>query len=387
MLAKHPQLATRVPVLLGGHDHDLFVESCGGSADCVVVKVGQDAEKIGVVDIWWDGEGKVHSSIAILEATAFELSPEVSAFRDQQDAKVTQRMEAPIAFFPEPMSSKRVRFEPSDVATFLLSIIKRGLARLGVEVALIQGGAVRAGKDYPPGPFCMADLYAELAFDCHQAVIQLPGHIIAESIHNTRNLPKPAPNFLHADSGVIVAEDGSHRVLSIAGSPFEPQRVYTVAIYRLLLTGLNAIEPLCSYVKEHTQIPKQEACAPAKSVVIEVLARDAWRRVLGLASSDEQDASEAVLDQCFKEMDKDGDQFITRLELETMMEERFGENPSGALIACMMNTLDLNHDGIISKEEFFNLGKLPAIHVDSKEQEEEDDAAGPPRPFKIPKTS
>ena len=39
-----------------------------------------------------------------------------------------------------------LRFEESDVAKFLLSSVKDGLKDEGVEIAVIQGGAIRAGS-------------------------------------------------------------------------------------------------------------------------------------------------------------------------------------------------------------------------------------------------
>ena len=52
--------------------------------------------------------------------------------------------------------------------------------------------------------------------------------------------------------------------------PFEPQRTYRVAIYHHLLTGLNVIEPLMSYVTANVEVPDLEACRPVKDLVLEV---------------------------------------------------------------------------------------------------------------------
>ena len=181
------------------------------------------------------------------------------------------------------MSSKRVRFEPSDMATFLLTLLRRGQVQEGVELVLLQGGAVRAKQDYEAGPFLMGDLFKEIAFECHQAIIDVPGHIIAESIKNTRTMAKPAPNFLHVDEGVKV--DDAHEVLEIAGQPFDPDRVYRLSMYQMLLTGLNVIEPIYSYVVNNMPVPDEEACRPAKSIIMEVCMKDAWRHLLGMETS------------------------------------------------------------------------------------------------------
>ena len=71
-------------------------------------------------------------------------------------------MEVPIATVPRPMSSKRVRFEASEMASFLLDMLKKGLRCEGVELIVLQGGAIRAKADYEPGPFLMGNLFQEV---------------------------------------------------------------------------------------------------------------------------------------------------------------------------------------------------------------------------------
>lgn len=230
----------------------MYIDEAGAST---VVKVGCDAEKIGFVDIWWDADGNIQSSVFAVPATEFPKEPECEAFGSQQDAFVQNMMSAEIATLPTAMSSKRVRFEASDMATFLLTLLRRGQATEGVELVLLQGGAVRAKADYEPGPLLMGDLFKEIAFECHQAIIDVPGHIIAESIKNTRTMAKPAPNFLHTDEGVKI--NAEHEVLEIAAQPFEPDRVYRLSIYQMLLTGLNVIEPIYSYVVNNMPVPDE----------------------------------------------------------------------------------------------------------------------------------
>ena len=45
------------------------------------------------------------------------------------------------------------------MASFLLSLLKRGLKKDGVEVCVMQGGAVRGARDYTAGGFTMGDLF------------------------------------------------------------------------------------------------------------------------------------------------------------------------------------------------------------------------------------
>ena len=160
-LSKHDELAKCTPFLLAGHEHDMYVDEAGRST---IVKVGSDAERIGVCDVWWNAQGKVQSRCVVLLVRIRSRArvPKVC----QVAARLLQSMmSAPIATVKEPMSSKKVRHEPSGVASFLLGYVQKALHKEGVDLAMVQGGFVRAKKDYDPGAFRMGDLFGEvLAF-------------------------------------------------------------------------------------------------------------------------------------------------------------------------------------------------------------------------------
>ena len=59
--------------------------------------------------------------------------PAAAAFVKSQKDFLDALMSAPIAQVPRAMSSKKVRFEPSGVASFLLSHVRRSLAKDGVD--------------------------------------------------------------------------------------------------------------------------------------------------------------------------------------------------------------------------------------------------------------
>eukprot|EP00931_Biecheleriopsis_adriatica_P029141 TRINITY_DN17344_c0_g1_i3.p1 TRINITY_DN17344_c0_g1~~TRINITY_DN17344_c0_g1_i3.p1 ORF type:complete len:405 (+),score=75.67 TRINITY_DN17344_c0_g1_i3:32-1246(+) len=159
-LAKHAELNSRTPILLGGHEHEVIVQQVNTKA--IVVKVGQDAESIGIVDLWWSEGGELRSSFTVLPALDFPSEPVAAEFVRKQALFLDESMNVPIVSLAEDMSSERVRFEESGIASFLLSLVKRGLAEQGVELVLLMGGAVRAGKSYEAGQvFTMGDLFAE----------------------------------------------------------------------------------------------------------------------------------------------------------------------------------------------------------------------------------
>ena len=116
----------------------------------------------------------------------------------------------------------------------LCSKIKSSLPN--VDICLLQGGAVRGRSDYAPGPFTYGDLMNELAFQTEIATIQLPGHVIAESVQRSRSDPSNEhPTFLHHDNDAAFEPFPSLQCLSINKQPFEPDRMYTVSIYHVLV--------------------------------------------------------------------------------------------------------------------------------------------------------
>jgi len=277
-LSQHHELSSRTPVLLGGHDHEACVGDAGSSS-CCVVKVGQNGERLGFVDVWWTSQGLLQSSVSLVPATLFPREPKAAVFASEQAQSLRSFMGTPLAPLPfEGVSTTaRVRFEESEVASWLLSAVKQGLQgeHRKPQVAMLQGGGVRGNKTYPPGHvFAVGDLFTEFAFDLHFAVVDLPGAVLLESVANSRSGPKPAPHFLHLDGGCAVSSEAEgHQLLRVDGQPFNPHAVYTVALYQFLLHGLNAVEPLFSYAQANLgQVPGLEACRPAKELVLEAFA-------------------------------------------------------------------------------------------------------------------
>jgi len=255
------------------------------------------------------------------------------------------------------MSSKKVRFEPSGVASFLLTMVARDLHKDGVDLAMVQGGFIRAKRDYEPGPFKMGDLFGEFAFEGPFAAIPIKGSIIQESCLNTRNAPKPSPNFLHFDHGVVLNEE--HMIQTIKGEPFDPERKYNVAIYHHLLTGLNVIEPLMTYVIAEVKVPDLEQCRPVKDIVLEICMKDEWRRLVGFSQFDADgdgdvsvDELKAGVDKVINQVDKNGDGLISKEELAVHVQKMGGQL---ALVEQLIKSIDADGDGCISKEELMKL--------------------------------
>ena len=422
-LAKHAELKTRTPVILAGHDHEVFVEDAGNS---LIVKVGQDAEKIGLVDIWWTADGDVRSNFAMIRASEFPDDAEAMEFVEAKAQFLDDMMSVPLAHMPAKeggCSSKTVRKGPSDAAGFLQRLVKRGLADEGVDIALIIGGCVRAGADYAAcHEFTMGDLFKEFPFDLYQAVVPLPGDVLAETIKRTRNDPKIGvgrgnENYVQIDSDA--ACDASGMLTRVDGKPFDPKATYMVAMAQPMLTGLGKLEPMLSYAKEQLEVPDEEGCRPAKEIIVAVCMKDAWRKLIGgdeaysrlsgideaasepkagassleqppavpasvrkgSASAKDRKASrrastqgamsrssgaerrtriKEAVNKSFAEFDEDGDGRISHAELFEALKRKMGDGSTitAGLVTNMVKVLDLNGDGAIDRSEIHAIAQF-----------------------------
>lgn len=61
------------PLILGGHDHDMFHEVVDG---CTILKVGMDAETIGIVDVVWSSSSVTTPTVTVVQKPATAYTPD-----------------------------------------------------------------------------------------------------------------------------------------------------------------------------------------------------------------------------------------------------------------------------------------------------------------------
>jgi len=350
-IAKQDEIWPLTPILLASHDHEIYIEDAGKS---LLVKVGQDAENIGVIDIFWDESGKIKRNVHMISSQDFSLEPKVQAFVKHELDTMNKLMDVAITSIPDikgkKLSTARVRFEMEPMVSFLLSECKESMP--GVEWVVLQGGNVRGGTgEYKPGPFTYGDLMKELAFDTQMAIVKLPGKVVAETIKNTRTPEGTKPFFLHCDMGCEFADDGV-TVTAVNGAPFDPEKMYCISTYQFLLAGMGNLEPLGSYCKEKDCVPSLEACLGIKNYFIETCMRQAWLQILGYENIHavvSAEDFEATLCKVFDEIDHNKDGHLDAKEIHDFLEK--SGVVSSRLVNFLISSFDLEETGNIEKTD------------------------------------
>jgi hypothetical protein len=139
---------------------------------------------------------------------------------------------------------------------------------------------------------------------------------------------------LQVDDRAVV-EEPSHSLVRCAGEPFDPARTYRVALVRNLLVGLDHVEPLERWAKEHPEaVPPAGSGRAIKIALVDAFSIAIWRSLGG-----------------FDRVDANHDDVIDESELEAAIARVQGQPPSALTAGLVMHALDANHDEKVSREE------------------------------------
>lgn len=222
-LAQHAR--GRLHVILGGHEHCVIVDRTKDRAP--IVKCGSDADHLGrVVLRVGDPSGTCVESIDLLpnrvdpraaqdepsavESRIKDLLAHFVASRPHDDADpvdMTTDVAVPLCVFAHPLSSVAARSGPCSLANLFCDLLAQWIdgedtapesspeicQHREPPLAIIQGGALRAARDYPAGyVFTAGDLRAEMATASRCTVRLLSGRQLTAAFENAvAQMPAP----------------------------------------------------------------------------------------------------------------------------------------------------------------------------------------------------
>ena len=322
------------PVVVGGHEHVVFTENVEGTW---IVKAGSDAKLAAVTELAWDDAGALAVTVRMEPVAAY---PEDAALRARVDAAMVKvhALETATLYKLAPgeaLSSVGSRARPTTMGSLVCSRLRDAL---GAEAAIFNGGGIRAGREYP-ARFTYGDLKSELPrYEQHPievVVARLPGRVLAEAVAASRAAaPAESGAYLQVDDRMRVDEPG-HVVTAVAGAPLDPERLYCVATVRELLTGMDHIEPLARWGREQpAQVPPAGSGREVKLVLVESFAVTLWHRLGG-----------------FDQVDANHDGRVSASEIAEAIARVNAEAPSSVAAQLVLQALDVDHAGAITREE------------------------------------
>ena len=357
-ISSHSTLCDRVPVILGGHEHGILIETSG---DSLIVKAGMNAAHVVVVDVWWTAAGCIRSTTHLLPTSHFTAEPYIQGVVEQKQQLIRAMADVELFKVKDAMSSKQTRFRPEKLPARLCSYIKESLHC--VDLVLLQGGTFRGARDYEPGTsFTYSNLLEEMPYDTEIAIIEIPGRVLQAAIAHTRGQPDTeTASYLHADLDTLIAAYPSLEIIRINGTAFEPKKTYKLGIYRALLAGMDRINPLLEYIRELGGPPPEDRCIPAKNLILEACMKDIWRALVDYDRWDtdgDRQISQAELEVAVKNtfaiLDRDGDGQISKAELSEALSKKFGV-ASVTSLEMVFDALDRDRNGLVSTQELASL--------------------------------
>ncbi|HSE32643.1 MAG TPA: 5'-nucleotidase C-terminal domain-containing protein [Pyrinomonadaceae bacterium] len=222
-----------VDVIIGGHEHSLLESSAGGAP---IFKMTADARELGQIDLNISSDGTLES----IDWKVIRVTDETK--NDPQFASVQRKYARLLAQLQKPLGRTSValdartqenRTSETNVGDLITDSFRKATAS---DVALMNGGSVRADSVIPIGTITVRDVLSMLPFKNKLIKIEVTGAMILAALEHgvSRTAPRAQPGRFPQVSGMTFSFDASKppgsRVTNvmIGRRPLDPNRKYTL---------------------------------------------------------------------------------------------------------------------------------------------------------------
>ncbi|HEX6183119.1 MAG TPA: bifunctional UDP-sugar hydrolase/5'-nucleotidase [Pyrinomonadaceae bacterium] len=245
-LAQDKALARCAPgidVIIGGHEHTLLQSASGGVP---IFKMTADGREMGRIDLNIDpATGKVESiDWRIIPVDASVEDDPAFAPVVEKYAKLTSELSTPVGSTSVPLDARSAtsRSEETNVADFIADAFRRAA---GADVALINGGSIRADDVLPAGDLTVRDVLSILPFGNDLAMIEVTGEVLRQALEHGVSLTGSGaePGRFAQVSGIRYSFDASKlsgvRVVEVTvnGQPLDPKKTYRLVTTSFVAEG------------------------------------------------------------------------------------------------------------------------------------------------------
>jgi 5'-nucleotidase len=240
------QLAHCVPeidLIVGGHEHTLLQSLAGHTP---IFKMTADARQLGRYDLTVDrATGKLQS----VDWEVIPVNDKVA--EDPQFAAVTEKYKDLLKTYNEMVGRSNVRLDArseanrtgeTNVGDFVADSLRQAM---GADVALINGGTIRADTIYEPGLLSKHDVLAILPFGTEVVKIEVTGATLRRALEHGvgQSGPGAEPGRFPQVSGLRFSFEtnspaGSRvKKITVGGQPLDDKKTYTLATNVYLVGG------------------------------------------------------------------------------------------------------------------------------------------------------
>jgi 5'-nucleotidase len=222
-----------VDVIIGGHEHTLLESSAGGAP---IFKMTADARELGQIDLNISPDGTLDS----IDWKIIRVTSETK--EDPQFASVYRKYSGLLAQLAKPVGrtlvaldarSAQNRTEETNVGNLVTDAFRKGTAS---DVALMNGGSVRADNIIGPGIVTMRDVLSILPFKNKLIKIEVTGATILAALEHgvARSAEDSEPGRFPQVSGMTFSFDASRpagsRVSNVLVNrrPIDPSKKYSL---------------------------------------------------------------------------------------------------------------------------------------------------------------
>ncbi len=246
-LLEDRELAQHVPgisLVLGGHEHTPITFFERG---VLILKAGADADFLGVVelDVQLDGAAvTVHPPAwRLVPVRGIAADPDVQAIVRKHELTLDREFAQPIGKTETAMDSRAtaVRLREAAIGNLIADAIR---AATNADVGLINGGGIRANKQYPAGStITRRDIFSEMPFGNTVMLLEVTGADLAALLEHGLSRAGEETGSFPQVSGLRVVFDPANpagaRVLGITvgDAPLDRSRVYRLATNDFLAGG------------------------------------------------------------------------------------------------------------------------------------------------------
>ncbi|CAN5545966.1 5'-nucleotidase C-terminal domain-containing protein [soil metagenome] len=229
-----------VDVIIGGHEHTLLESAAGGAP---IFKMTSDARELGRIDL---NISKTSGELESIDWKVIQVTSET--MEDQEFATIYRRYGRLLKEHSQSVGRARValdarsaenRTRETNVGNMVADAF---LGATGADVALLNGGSIRADTIISQGTLTKRDLLSILPFKNKVVKLELTGVMLRAALEHgvSRSAEDNEPGRFPQVAGLRFTFDASHppgsRVLEVTvnGQPLDDNRKYTLATTNFL---------------------------------------------------------------------------------------------------------------------------------------------------------